>query len=278
MKKLNWDFEDRTANEFVYNPNIYNYDLLIRLYEPKMLDDEMFKSKTSFSKSWYDQIALQSKLELNEGFYVKKKKHTKKELEYAKNFELLVTKTNSFMKKKFIEPSDDYVEENRFLIESMKDVRLEIGDSKILELKEMLDKEEIEANERLWTTFKSYKKLITPTTGAGYSVNQFLAFNQKASNLYRHVKKMAYLVNVYPHPDLVTFFHGNGISINQDQYAISEMIQWIFRSRIRSGKKIELFVPSTRMRGLLKKWMRDIKKLRQDRLEEINTFPTTLIE
>lgn len=35
------------------------------------------------------------------------------------------------------------------------------------------------------------------------------------------------------------------------KYALSEMIQWIFRSRIRNNESINIYIPSSRMRNLL---------------------------
>lgn len=80
---------------------------------------------------------------------------------------------------------------------------------------------------------------------------------------------MAYLVNVYPHVNITTYFADKGITLNLDDYAVSEMIQCIFRSSLRNSECIELFVPSIRMIGLLKKWKNSIKQIRHDRLDEI---------
>jgi hypothetical protein len=38
-------------------------------------------------------------------------------------------------------------------------------------------------------------------------------------------------------------------------HALCEMIQWIWRSGIRRGDPIHVFVPSKRMRNLLKIWL-----------------------
>lgn len=35
------------------------------------------------------------------------------------------------------------------------------------------------------------------------------------------------------------------------------MVQFIWRSRIREGKEISLYIPSKRMRELLKEWLND---------------------
>ena len=38
-------------------------------------------------------------------------------------------------------------------------------------------------------------------------------------------------------------------------FALQEMLQWIWRSAIRDGKPIDLYIPSERMRSLLVEWL-----------------------
>ena len=42
--------------------------------------------------------------------------------------------------------------------------------------------------------------------------------------------------------------------IDQDRYAISVLIQFVFRSAVRKGEPIKLYLPSLRMRELLERW------------------------
>jgi len=105
----------------------------------------------------------------------------------------------------------------------------------------------ISAKYRLWTTFKDYK---TKIAGKGYT-NRFIALNIRATNEYRNTHILAYCANRFIRPTIVQFFSNKGISLNQDQYALSEMLQWIWRSRIREGKDIKIYIPSKRMRELL---------------------------
>jgi hypothetical protein len=56
-------------------------------------------------------------------------------------------------------------------------------------------------------------------------------------------------------PIVKTFIESRGVAVNQDQYALSALVQWIFRSAIRDGKPITLYIPSERMRGLLMDWL-----------------------
>lgn len=48
------------------------------------------------------------------------------------------------------------------------------------------------------------------------------------------------------------------VSMDDEQenlWALSEMLQWIWRSAIRNGQKITVYIPSKRMRKLLLQWL-----------------------
>ena len=51
------------------------------------------------------------------------------------------------------------------------------------------------------------------------------------------------------------FFKDKGVTIEENDYALSMLIQWIFRSRIRDNQKINIYIPSKRMRNLLESWL-----------------------
>ena len=48
-----------------------------------------------------------------------------------------------------------------------------------------------------------------------------------------------------------------GYPIDDDRFALAEMLQWIWRSRIRKGEEIKLAIISKRMRELFLKWLND---------------------
>lgn len=117
----------------------------------------------------------------------------------------------------------------------------------------------------MWTTFKSLK---TKLRGKGYSkeftIEQlenvenaygFLACNARSTNKYGKCYNLAYCLNVYLHPSVSQFFRQKGMVIDEELYALSEMIQWIWRSRIRNGEGINIYIPSIRMRSLLQSWL-----------------------
>ena len=102
-----------------------------------------------------------------------------------------------------------------------------------------------------WTAFGDHKKSLA---GKGYA-RGWIPNNAKATNDFRHKASMAYLCNWYCHPVIKRYFEERGVPIREDMYALSAMLQWIWRSRIRDGMPIHLFIPSERMRRLLKDWL-----------------------
>lgn len=109
---------------------------------------------------------------------------------------------------------------------------------------------------RMWGTFsKSQHKL----RGRGYSKN-FLIFNSRATNKYRKCKYLAYLANIYMNVNEKLFYQSCGLDVYEDRYALSVLIQWIWRSAIRDGGEIWLYLPCIRMRRLLLSWIDDLSK------------------
>lgn len=83
----------------------------------------------------------------------------------------------------------------------------------------------------------------------------FVPCNARATNDFADRTVLLYLINRYLNPEIKKYFAKRGFPLDEDQFATSEMIQWIWRSAIRKGKPIYLFVPSSRMRGLLYDWL-----------------------
>ena len=46
-------------------------------------------------------------------------------------------------------------------------------------------------------------------------------------------------------------------NIEENKYALSYLIQWLFRSAIRDDKPINIYIPSRRMRELLISWLNE---------------------
>lgn len=105
----------------------------------------------------------------------------------------------------------------------------------------------------LWTTFKDQQSKLK---GKGYTKG-FIACNLRATNDYVERYNLAYCINIFNQPFIDQFFKSKGITINQELYALSELIQWLWRSRIRRYEPITIYIPSKRMRNLLVLWLKD---------------------
>ena len=101
----------------------------------------------------------------------------------------------------------------------------------------------------IWTTFKQYEDNLK---NKGYK-NSFLSCNARAINSYKDRHYIAYTINVFMNPMIQKFFAHNGVKVDENAYALSEFIQFIYRSALREGEDIYCYVPSKRIRELLKK-------------------------
>jgi len=104
----------------------------------------------------------------------------------------------------------------------------------------------------------TYRRYWGKIRAKGYW-NSNVSFAQKATNEYRNRTVLAYPVNIFANGDIVTFYSEHGQKFDNDRYALATMVQWIWRSAIRDGKPIKLYVPSRRMRGLLTDWIKETK-------------------
>lgn len=107
------------------------------------------------------------------------------------------------------------------------------------------------ASNRLWTCFKSDIDLLVSDY---LSKKQWLPFNYRATNDYSDRIYLAYMINRFNDPTVINFFRQRDIKVNQDELALSDCIQWIWRSAIRNFEDVWIYIPSLRMRSLLIKY------------------------
>ena len=115
----------------------------------------------------------------------------------------------------------------------------------------MLANTKVKSKDVIWTTFKDYQ---TKLKGKGYA-NSFIPCNSRATNEYMNSFVVVYPINIFVNPIVKQFFTNNGVEINEDGYALSELIQFVYRSRIRQNQHIYCYIPSVRMRSLLYNYM-----------------------
>lgn len=115
------------------------------------------------------------------------------------------------------------------------------------------------AKECLWTTFSSQRNLLSSSDSGKYKrySDCFASINMRASNNWSDRTSVAYLVNRFMNLDICNYFENDDIRPDQNLFALSEMLQFIWRSAIRKNKPINLYIPSSRMRGLLEDWIEE---------------------
>lgn len=116
------------------------------------------------------------------------------------------------------------------------------------------------SDDNMYTVFNGFQKYVKGRNYSRDAVN-FVACNARGTNKYKSKKALAYLINFFITPDIKKFVEHYDFSFDEDLYALSAMLQWIWRSQIRDGKPIQIYIPSERMRRLLNQWMNECKQI-----------------
>lgn len=103
----------------------------------------------------------------------------------------------------------------------------------------------------MWTCVKDFEKNL----GIPKAKKQFVEVTCRATNNYAERDTLIYFANRYMNPVTKQFFKSHGIKVDEDLWALSELIQWLFRSAIRLGNPVNLYIPSSRMRELLERYL-----------------------
>ncbi|PIH59207.1 hypothetical protein [Paenibacillus sp. LK1] len=109
------------------------------------------------------------------------------------------------------------------------------------------------SDKNMWTTYKDFKPKIS---GKGYTKG-YVSVNERSTNKYQNKNVLVYTVNRFLSPILEGYFKSMNIKVDQEMFALSELIQWIWRSAIRNNQRIDIYLPSERMRRLLVSWLND---------------------
>ncbi len=76
----------------------------------------------------------------------------------------------------------------------------------------------------------------------------------RGTNDYSHCSHLIYLYDQHMKPFVARWLEDNSRAFD-DAFALTELIQWVWRSRVRKGQPITLYFPSPRMRRLMEEWL-----------------------
>lgn len=88
--------------------------------------------------------------------------------------------------------------------------------------------------------------------------NNFLACNSRATNNYQSKRVMVHGFDREPNGDVRTYLGSYGSTLDRNEYALSEMVQWFWRGSIRNLKDknpMYAYILSSRMKGLFIDWL-----------------------
>lgn len=93
---------------------------------------------------------------------------------------------------------------------------------------------------------------------SGYSYC-WLAAQTRATNDYAHKSVLVHCYDRHPLVSVDSYLRDYGFPIDKVVFSLSELLQWIWRSRIRSGSKITVSIASKRMYDLFVDWLKSDK-------------------
>lgn len=129
------------------------------------------------------------------------------------------------------------------------------NDKYIKKIKSNLDNyfkniQKAKVNNRIWTCYKDQFDILKGRYG-----KQFISYTTRATNDYKEVENIAFLINIFMNPNEENYFTYQDITVNAELKAISDLLQFIFRGCIRDNKPMNSYLPSERMRMLLNEFM-----------------------
>ena len=114
----------------------------------------------------------------------------------------------------------------------------------------------ITCNKKAW--YKNENKNLAGPFASGsklFKGTNWVANKTRGTNDYDNCSHLIYLHDQHINPLVGRWLEDNSTSFD-DAYALTELIQWVWRSRIRKGEPITLYLPSPRMRGLMEDFLR----------------------
>ena len=123
----------------------------------------------------------------------------------------------------------------------------------------------------LWTCPKDRAKGVSQSKGlvvnpigfvnsvdeSGTKVSNWLSVHTRATNMYAHKKVLIHAYNRFPLVDVSSYLQDYGHPIDNNTFALSELVQWLWRGCIRNGEPMVVAMANKRMYNLLIRWLND---------------------
>ena len=149
--------------------------------------------------------------------------------------------------------SDDIVQIERFIYNIASNAKAKSEDVLYTHPK---DRFESDSKRKILIKPNGYYK---KRDGKGGFNKCWLASSTKATNLYADKWCLIHCYNRYPQTPVEAYINDYGsdigVKLNPEVFALSELLQWVWRSRIRKSEPIVLAIGSARMCRIFTKWL-----------------------
>ena len=85
----------------------------------------------------------------------------------------------------------------------------------------------------------------------------WLAQNTRATNNFAHKTVMIHCYNRYPLQDIASYLEDYNCKLDDDVFALSELLQWAYRGCVRKNQHMTLCIGSKRMYDLFQNWINE---------------------
>ena len=110
--------------------------------------------------------------------------------------------------------------------------------------------QELTADEKRGKTQEQLDKYIDAN-----GLRCWVASNARATNSFSDRHILAYMLDLYPNPEINKYFLKYDNGLNGRDFALAGLIQWVWRSAIRKNEPITLYLPAPRMYKLFTAWL-----------------------
>jgi len=87
------------------------------------------------------------------------------------------------------------------------------------------------------------------------SKSAYIPCNARASEDYKNKVVMVHAYNRFPLTPVTSYLSGKGVVFSSEVFALNELLQWLWRSAIRSDQEITVSILSERMRNIFLSWL-----------------------
>jgi hypothetical protein len=119
--------------------------------------------------------------------------------------------------------------------------------------------------DNLMYTFPKHRSVASDGRAAKIKPNSFtlrsdgspcwLAAQTRATNDYAHITHIIHAYNRHPNVAVAAYLQDYEHPVDKDRFALSELIQFLWRGCIRNGQPMHVCIFSSRMEKLLKNWL-----------------------